>query len=122
MKKIVAVSLLAIALVFLSGCLSSPAVHESAQGTLHSHYENSVGWSPGQGCYERIEGYVYNAGNTSIDAVNLNLNFVHTGTGTIRDSKSIFIGRIGAGETRTYETLLDGECTQEYRVDFTFRE
>ena len=48
MKKIVAVSLLAIALVFLLGCLSSPAVHESAQGTLHSHYENSVGWFPGQ--------------------------------------------------------------------------
>ena len=74
----------------------------------------------GSGCYERIDGYVYNAGNTSIDAVNLNLNFVHTGTGTIYDSRSTFIGQVGAGETRTYETFLDGECTQEYRVDFTF--
>ena len=120
MKKIVAVSLLVIVLVFLSGCLSSPVVRESAQGALHSHYEYSVGWSPGQGCYERVTGYVYNAGNTSFDIVQLNLNLVNTGTGTIRDSQSIFIGPVGPGETRTYETLLDGECTQEYRVDFTF--
>ena len=120
MKKIVAVSLLVIVLVFLSGCLSSPVVRESAQGALHSHYEYSAGWSPGQGCYERVTGYVYNAGNTSFDTVQLNLNLVNTGTGTIRDSQSIFIGPVGPGETRTYETLLDGECTQEYRVDFSF--
>ena len=108
--------------VVLSGCLSSPAVRESSQGGLHSHYEYSVGWSPAQGCYERIEGYVYNAGNTSSDAVDLNLNLVNSGTGTIRDLRSVFIGTAGAGETRTYETLPDGECTQEYRVDFAFRE
>jgi len=122
MKKIVACGLVAIAFVFLSGCLGSPSVHEHAQGALHSHYENSVGWSPSLGCYEGIEGYVYNAGNTSLDAVNLNLNLVNSGTGTIRDSKTVYIGRVGSGETRTYETLLDGECTQEYRVDFTFRD
>ncbi|MFA5347530.1 MAG: hypothetical protein WC294_05295 [Methanoregula sp.] len=120
MKKIVVVSLLLIVLVFFSGCLSSPVVRESAQGALHSHYEYSAGWSPGQGCYERVTGYVYNAGNTSFDAVQLNLNLVNTGTNTIRDSQSIFVGPVGPGETRTYETLLDGECTQEYRVDFTF--
>jgi len=122
MKQIVAGALLTIVFVFLSGCLSSPAVRESTQGELHSHYEFTVGWSPGQGCYERIEGYVYNAGNTSIDAVDLNLNLVNSGTGTIRDSRSVFIGTVGAGETRTYETLLDGECTQEYRVVFAFRD
>jgi hypothetical protein len=120
MKKIVAVFLLVIILISLSGCLSSPVVRESAQEALHSHYEYSVGWSPGQGCYERVTGYVYNAGNMSFEAVQLNLNLVNTGTGTIRDSRSIFIGPVGTGETRTYETLLDGECTQEYRVDFTF--
>jgi curli biogenesis system outer membrane secretion channel CsgG len=120
MKQIVVISVLVIILVALSGCLSSPVVRESAQGALHSHYEYSVGWSPGQGCYERVTGYVYNAGNTSLDAVLLNLNLVNTGTGTIRDSRSIFIGPVGTGETRTYETILDGECTQEYQVDFAF--
>jgi hypothetical protein len=120
MKKIVAVSVLMVVFVLFSGCLSSPVVRESAQGALHSHYEYSVGWSPGQGCYEQVTGYVYNAGNTSFDPVQLNLNLVNTGTGTIRDSQSIFIGLVGPGETRTYETTLDGECTQEYRVDFAF--
>jgi len=120
MKKIVVVSVLVIVLVFFSGCLSTPVVRESAQGALHSHFEYSVGWSPAQGCYERVTGYVYNAGNTSFDAVQLNLNLVTSDTGTIRDSQSIFIGPVGAGETRTYETRLDGECTREYRVDFAF--
>jgi hypothetical protein len=120
MKKSVAVSMLVIVFVLLSGCLSTPVVRENAQGALHSHYEYSAGWSPGQGCYERVTGYVYNAGNTSFNAVQLNLNLVNTGTGTIRDSKAIFVGPMAAGETRTYETTLDGECTREYRVDFTF--
>jgi hypothetical protein len=111
---------LVIMLVFFSGCLGSPAVHDSAQGDLHAHYEYTEGWSIGQGCYERVKGYVYTAGNVSADAVQLNFNLVNTGTGTIRDSRSIFIGPVGKGETRTYETVLDGECTQEYRVDFMF--
>ena len=109
-----------IALVFFSGCLSSPAVYDSAQGDLHAHYEYTEGWSIGQGCYEQVKGYVYNAENVSADSVQLNFNLVNTGTGTIRDSRSIFIGSVGNGETRTYETVLDGECTQDYRVDFMF--
>jgi hypothetical protein len=120
MKNWVEVALLVIALVVLSGCLGSPAVHDNAQGELHAHYEYTEGWSIGQGCYERVKGYVYTAGNVSADAVRLNFNLVNTGTGTIRDSRSIFIGPVGKGETRTYETVLDGECTQEYRVDFMF--
>ncbi len=120
MKKIVAISVLVTVFVLFSGCLSTPVVRENAQGALHSHYEYSEGWSPTQGCYERVTGYVYNAGSTSFDAVQLNLNLVNSGTGSIRDSKSIFIGAVGAGETRTYETTLDGECTQDYRVDFIF--
>ena len=112
--------MLVIALVFFSGCLSSPAVYDSAEGDLHAHNEYTEGWSIGQGCYERVSGYVYNAGTVPADAVLLNFNLVNTGTGTIRDSRSIFIGPVGKGETRTYETVLDGECTQEYRVDFMF--
>jgi hypothetical protein len=122
MKNTFTVALLVIALVFFSGCLGSPAVYDSAQGDLHAHYEYTEGWSIGQGCYEQVKGYVYTAGNVSADAVQLNFNLVNTGTGTIRDSRSIFIGPVGKGETRTYETVLDGECTQEYRVDFLFGE
>jgi hypothetical protein len=111
---------LVITLIFFSGCLGDPAIHENAQGELHAHYEYTEGWSIGPGCYERVKGYVYNAGNVSVDVVKLNFNLVNTGTGTIRDSRSIFIGSLSKGETRTYETVLDGECSQEYRVDFMF--
>jgi|MudIll2142460700_1097286.scaffolds.fasta_scaffold1196748_1 hypothetical protein len=120
MKYSVAVCTLVIGLVSFSGCLSSPSVFDSVQGDLHAHYEITEGWSVGQGCSERAKGYVYNTGNVSADAVELNFNLVNTGTGTIRDSRSISIGSLGKGETRTYETVLDGECHQEYRVDFMF--
>ena len=70
-------------------------MYDSAQGDLHAHYEYTEGWSIGQGCYEKVNGYVYNAGNVSADAVQLNFNLVNTGTGTIRDSRSIFIGSCG---------------------------
>ena len=74
----------------------------------------------GQGCYERVTGFVSNTGNVPIDAVRLTINLVNTGTGTIRDSRSVFIGPVGPGTITSYETILDGEYTQEYRVDFRF--
>ncbi len=111
---------LIITLVFFSGCLGSPVVHDRAQEDLHAHYEYSEGWSIGQGCYEQVKGYIYTTGNFSAESVQLHFNLVNSGTGTIRDSRSIFAGPLGKGETRNFETVLDGECTQEYRVDFMF--
>lgn len=54
------------------------------------------------------------------DSVVLHFNLVNTKTGTIRDSESVFIGPIIPGGSRTYEAVLDGECTEDYRVDFLF--
>lgn len=120
MKIVVPVSVLVIALVFLSGCTGNPAVRDRSEGALHTHYEYTDGWSPGQGCYERVTGFVSNTGDVPVDAVRLTFNLVNTGTGTIRDSRSVFIGPVGPGTITRYETVLDGECTQEYRVDFSF--
>jgi hypothetical protein len=120
MKIVVPVCVLVIALVFFSGCTSTPAVRDYTDGAFHTHYEYTDGWSLGQGCYERVTGYVYNTGDVSVDAVRLTFNLVNTGTGTIRDSRSVYIGPVGPGTTIRYETVLDGECTQEYRVDFIF--
>ena len=111
---------LLIALVACCGCIGSPAVFDRSEGSLHAHYESSDDWSVGLGCYERVNGYVYNAGNESSGAVRLNFNLVNMQTGTIRDSRSVFIGTINPGATTTYETVLDGECTRNYRVDFSF--
>ena len=118
MKIVVPVIILVIILVFFSGCTGTPAVRDYTEGSLHNHFEYDEGWSPGQGCYERVNGYVYNTGNVPVDDVRLTFNLVNTGTGTIRDSRSVFIGPVGPGNTTSYETVLDGECTQVYRVDF----
>ncbi len=112
--------LLVMALAAGAGCLSATTVQDSSAGSLHTHYEFHDSWSPEYGCYTDLTGYVYNAGNSSPENLMLDFNLVNTGTCTIRDSRSVFIGSIGSGETRTYETILDGECSQDYRVDFAF--
>jgi hypothetical protein len=120
LKIVVMVCMLVIALVFLAGCTSTPTVRDYTEGALHSHFEYKEDWSMGYGCYGRITGYVYNTGSAPVDEVLLMFNLVNTGTGTIRDSRSVYVGSIGPGNTVNYETVLDGECTQQYRVDFSF--
>jgi hypothetical protein len=112
--------LVVIAFTAGAGCISSAIVQDSSSGPLHAHYQYSDSWSPEYGCYSHLTGYVYNAGNVSADDLRLNFNLVNTGTGTIRDSRSVFISHMGAGDTTTYETILDGDCSQDYRVDFAF--
>jgi len=118
MKKIAIVTLLIIAAVLLAGCTSTPAAgQETAQDTIRANYAYQESWSPTLGCYGKVSGYAYNAGNSPVENVALNLNLVNTGTKTIRDSRSVFIGTMGAGQSVTFESVLDGECTQGYRVD-----
>ncbi|MDD1696465.1 MAG: hypothetical protein LUQ54_06170 [Methanoregula sp.] len=120
MKAVVIFSVLVIALVLFAGCTSTPAVEDQTEGVLHTHYENTEGWSLGMGCYVRVTGYVYNTGAIPVEDVRLTFNLVNTGTGTIRDSRSVFVGFVGSGNTVNYVTDLDGDCTQDYRVDFSF--
>jgi hypothetical protein len=120
MKMVLPVCMLVITLVFAAGCTGTPAVRDYTEGALHSHFEYNEGWSLGPGCYGRVTGYVYNTGSTPVDAVYLTFNLVNTGTGTIRDSRAVYVGSLGPGNTVNYETVLDGECTQQYRVDFSF--
>ena len=120
MKKTAIVFMLLIAVVFLAGCASNTAAsQEMVKDTIRAHYEHHGDWSPGLGCYEKVSGYAYNAGNTTVDTVVLNFNLVDKQTGTIRDSRSVFIGTMGAGLSQPFETDLDGECMLEYRVDGT---
>jgi len=116
----IGVLILVIALAAGAGCLSTTNVRDSSAGPIHTHYEYQDSWSPEYGCYTHLTGYVYNAGNTSTENLRLDFNLVNTGTSTIRDSRSVYIGSVGSGDTRTYETILDGECSQDYRVDFAF--
>ena len=120
MKKNAIVILLIIAAVVLAGCTTTPtAGQETSRDTIRAHFAYHESWSPGLGCYDKVSGYAYNTGNTTVDNVALNLNLVNIPTGTIRDSRSVFIGTMGAGQSVTFEMVLDGECTQAYRVDGT---
>ena len=120
MKKTAIVLILIIAGVFLAGCISGgTAGQDTERDTIRAHYEYRESWSLGLGCYGEVSGYAYNAGNTPVDNVMLNFNLVDVQSGTIRDSRSVFIGTMGGGQSSTFETVLDGECTQDYRVDGT---
>ena len=120
MKKTAIVFMLIIAVVFLVGCTTNgTAGQETARDTIRAHYDYQESWSPGLGCYGKVTGYAYNAGNTTLDNVAVNFNLVNARTGTIRDSRTVFIGTMGAGQSGTFEMVLDGDCSQEYRVDGT---
>lgn len=102
-----------------SGCVDA-VVRDSVSGDLHAHYTSSDDLSLGLGCYERVSGYAYNSGNTSRQAVGLSLSLIDTTTGSIRDAKSLYIGVLSPGESRTFDTSLDGDCSGQYRTDAEF--
>jgi hypothetical protein len=106
---------LLIGIAFFSGCASL------SQPELHAHYEYKGDFSLGLGCYERVSGYVYNSGNAPANSAILYFTLVNTRTGTIRDSKTLSIGYIGQGESRTFETTLDGDCGIDYRIDISIK-
>jgi hypothetical protein len=120
MKLMVGMLFIVIALATTAACLTTVTVQDSSEGPLHAHYQYQDSWSLSLGCYEHLTGYVYNAGNISAGNIRINFNLVDIRTGTIRDSKQIFIGTLAPGDTVGYETMLDGECSQDYRVDFAF--
>jgi hypothetical protein len=111
--------LLTAAFVAGSGCVDA-VVRDSVSGDLHAHYTSSDDLSLGLGCYERVSGYAYNSGNTSLQTVGLSLSLIDTTTGSIRDAKSLYIGTLSPGESRTFDTSLDGDCTGNYRTDAEF--
>jgi predicted small secreted protein len=118
MKKTAIVILLIIAVVFLAGCTTTgTAGQDIARDTVRAHYAYVDSFSFGLGCYDRVSGYVYNAGAAPVDNVATNFNLIDTKSGTIRDSRSVFIGTMGPGQSVTFESVLDGECMGQYRVD-----
>ena len=121
MRKLYALILLVVMAALIAGCTGTDiAGLDSSSGNLRAHYDYKESWWVTQGCYGRATGYVYNAGSTPLDNVVLNVNLVNTRTATIRDSRSIYFGTVDAGQSRTFETTLDGECSEKYRVDVMF--
>jgi len=118
MMKTAGLIALIVAAVLCAGCNSTPPNGADIAGnTVRAHYEHHGEWSFGLGCFEKVTGYAYNAGNATVSDVRLNFNLVEVRTGTIRDSRQVFIGPLQAGQSRTFDADLDGECWPDYRVD-----
>ena len=119
----IGIGLFALVLVLAStgGCLQSGAV-----GDVESQPDVKVAIdgvdaevSLGLGCYWTAHGYVYNSGTENRTDIEVRTSLVHTGTGTIADSKAFGIARLSPGESRAFDLKLDGECGESYRVDAT---
>ncbi len=124
MQKPLFIVLFLILTVFLAGCTDNPQPGNSIAGPganadLHASFQFHGDYNFGLGCYERIDGYVYNAGSSPANDAKLYLALVNTETGVIRDGKVLPLGTIGPGDSRKFETTLDGECGNPYRVDGT---
>lgn len=117
MKKTAIVFMLLGAVVVLAGCTTISAESQDITGdAIRARFEHHGDWTIGIGCYEKVNGYAYNAGTIPADRVVLGFNLINTRTSTIRDSQAVFIGTIPAGQSVTFETDLNGECMDEYQV------
>jgi hypothetical protein len=118
-RILLSIALLSIVLLALfSGCMQATFTNPGeVPGGLNAALSKvDAEWSVGLGCYWTVNGYIYNSGNQSVDDVEAHLTLVDRTTGAIQDSKSIAVGRLGAGESRSFSVKLDGECAEEYRV------
>ena len=52
--------------------------------------------------------------------MSLSLSLIDTTTGSIRDAKYLYVGVLSPGESRTFDTTLDGDCSGNYRTDAEF--
>lgn len=121
MRETVVIVVLLVGIILAAGCMeTSTGGQDNSAGNIRTHYDYKESWGVTAGCYGKVTGYVYNAGNVSADNVQLHFNLINTRTGTIRDSQSVFIGTMSAGQSRTYEVILDGECMEDYRVEPLF--
>jgi hypothetical protein len=74
-------------------------------------------WNTGLGCYWKAYGSVFTTGGNSARDVSVYLQLIDTGSGNIRDTRTLELGDLAAGESRSFEIALDGECDHSYRVE-----
>ncbi len=117
---------LIIFLIFLalSGCVSvlTPAGPDTfsgdgSNGTIRVALTGQDShWSFSRGCSWDAVFQVSNTGDAAARNVELYVELVNAGNGSVRDTKKIFIGTLQPGESRSVRMDLDGECTEDYTV------
>jgi hypothetical protein len=74
-------------------------------------------WNLGLGCYWKPSGTIFNSGEADASNVVAYIQLIDTSTGNIRDAKTIALGNLAKGDSRSFEVSLDGECDRNYRVE-----
>jgi hypothetical protein len=106
------------ALILAAGCAQqAPASIVPSGGLSASVSKVEDHWNPGLGCYWRAYGTVFNPGATDAAGVVVYVQLIDTSSGNIRDAKTIAVGSLVKGDSRSFEVALDGECDHTYRVE-----
>jgi hypothetical protein len=111
-------AILTIALLLAAGCAQqAPVSVVPSNGLSASVSKVEDHWNPGLGCYWRAYGTVFNSGDAPARGVVAYVQLIDTATGNIRDAKTISMGDLVKGDSRSFEVSLDGECDRTYRVE-----
>ena len=118
MVRAIPIIILAIALLLVAGCAEhAPSSVVPSGGLSASVTKVEDHWNFGLGCYWKPSGTVYNSGDSEATNVVVYVQLIDTSTGNIRDSKTIAVGSLAKGDSRSFEVSLDGECDRNYRIE-----
>ena len=118
MLRPIVLILLAIALILAAGCAEHAPASVVPAGSLSASISKVEDhWNFGLGCYWKPSGTVYNSGDAEARNVVVYVQLVDTSTGNIRDAKTIAVGSLAKGDSRSFEVSLDGECDRNYRIE-----
>jgi hypothetical protein len=105
----------------LAGCLSVPGL--SAPGSFETAKDEGVSvnllrsepdFSLTRGCIWAVTVQVYNTASVSADNVQVYLELVDAVSGAVRDTRTLYVGSLAPGESKTVIAELDGDCINEY--------
>jgi hypothetical protein len=109
--------------IILAGCLSVPGL--SAPGSFESGKEDGVSvnlirsepdFSLTKGCFWTVVVQVYNTGQAEAKNVEVYLELVDAVSGAVRDTRTVYTGSLGPGESKIITAELDGDCINEYTL------
>ena len=118
MLRAIPVIIFAFALILVAGCAEhAPASVVPSGGLSASVSKVEDHWNFGLGCYWKPSGTVFNSGDSKAANVVAYVQLIDTSTGNIRDAKTIALGDLAKGDSRSFEVSLDGECDRNYRIE-----
>jgi hypothetical protein len=120
MKRI---ALITIAILLVLSCaIAGCAEHAQSSVVPAGDLSASVAkvedhWNAGLGCYWKAYGSVFASGGNTARDVSVSVQLIDTRSGNIRDTRTLELGDLSAGDSRSFEIALDGECDHAYRVE-----